>query len=363
MNLIGVSFVFVASLLLPATVRACCYGTAGTGTGGFSGFNSLIADPHLPDGQALVITNSVPQETGELVKITGTASQTAFKVVTGVTDLSDTTVSSLAATTAIISGGAIDGTAIGGGTPAAAVFSQLTSNGATVADTFASSGATLTGGTINNVIIGGSTAVAGSFTTLSASSSVSLTGSVVANTLASSGATLTGGTVNGMVIGGESLGAAAGTFTTLTSSTGSVASSDRRFKKNISAITSALSKVTALEGVQYVFRTDEFPEKGFLPALQLGFIAQDVEQVLPEVVTTDADGFKAIRYGAFAPVLANAIKELREEFAQEAAALRLANGALHQANAALDSQVKKLMLQQAEDRTLMLKLLADRAEQ
>jgi hypothetical protein len=97
--------------------------------------------------------------------------------------------------------------------------------------------------------------------------------------------------------------------------------------------------------------------------MQLGFIAQDVEEVLPEVVTTMADGYKAIRYAGFAPVLANAVNELHAEVKvqQEAtsaqiSALEEANSELHVANSALVSQVEELMRRQVEDRALMLKL-------
>lgn len=59
-----------------------------------------------------------------------------------------------------------------------------------------SSSVSLTGGTINGTAIGGSTASTGAFTTLSASSTATL------NTLSSSGATITGGSINGTSIGG-----------------------------------------------------------------------------------------------------------------------------------------------------------------
>jgi hypothetical protein len=205
-----------------------------------------------------------------------------------------------------------------------------------------------------------------------------VTGLATANYFASSSATLTGGSVKNMAVGVG--GAAAGTFTTLGSTSGVVDSSDRRFKKNITAIASALDKVGALEGVQYLLRTDEFPEKAFVPTMQLGFIAQDVEEVLPEVVTTMADGYKAIRYAGFAPVLANAVNELHAEVKvqqkqiteqQEAtsaqieanselhaqiSALEEANSELHVAKSALVSQVEELVRRQVEDRALMLKL-------
>lgn len=85
--------------------------------------------------------------------------------------------------------------------------------------------------------------------------------------------------------------------------------SDLRYKKNITPYTSALDKVLSLEGVYYDWKQDEFPEKGFTDAKQVGFIAQDMEQVIPELVMTDTEGYKSVNYAAMTVVLLEAIKE------------------------------------------------------
>ena len=46
---------------------------------------------------------------------------------------------------------------------------------------------------------------------------------------------------------------------------------------------------------------------------RVGVIAQEIEQVLPEVVVTGDDGYKAVAYGNIVGVLIEAIKELRSE--------------------------------------------------
>ena len=56
-----------------------------------------------------------------------------------------------------------------------------------------------------------------------------------------------------------------------------------------------------LEGVSFQWRTDEYQEKEFPEGRHYGFIAQDVEEVLPEVVRTDDNGEKAINYSAIIP--------------------------------------------------------------
>ncbi len=65
----------------------------------------------------------------------------------------------------------------------------------------------------------------------------------------------------------------------------------------------------ALNPVNYQWKTDEYPEMKFLTGTQLGFIAQDVEKIIPEVVTTNNEGYKGISYEKIVPVLTSAIQE------------------------------------------------------
>lgn len=85
--------------------------------------------------------------------------------------------------------------------------------------------------------------------------------------------------------------------------------SDIRFKKNIILIPHALSKILSLKGVSFSWRKDELKTNNFNDGNQIGFIAQDVEKVLPELVKTDADGYKSVSYGNLTPVIVEAIKE------------------------------------------------------
>jgi hypothetical protein len=86
-------------------------------------------------------------------------------------------------------------------------------------------------------------------------------------------------------------------------------SSDARFKTNIQAITDALSIVRKLQGVSYDWNRAAFPDRGFSPRPQIGVIAQDVERILPELVSTDAQGFKSVNYTGFIPVLIEGMKQ------------------------------------------------------
>lgn len=90
---------------------------------------------------------------------------------------------------------------------------------------------------------------------------------------------------------------------------GGVIISDERVKQGVSGIADALAGVRRLRGVTYRYRTAEYPELGLSDEPQIGFVAQELEQVYPELVVTRKDGFKAINYGQLVPVLVEAIKQ------------------------------------------------------
>jgi hypothetical protein len=89
--------------------------------------------------------------------------------------------------------------------------------------------------------------------------------------------------------------------------------SDRRFKKNITPFGPVLDRLTALQPVHYYWRTTEFPDRHFGDSRAYGLIAQDVEEVLPELVVTGEDGFKAIDYTKLPLLTIQAIKELKAQ--------------------------------------------------
>ena len=90
-------------------------------------------------------------------------------------------------------------------------------------------------------------------------------------------------------------------------------SSDIRFKTNITNITSqdALSVIDQLRPVSYNHRTDEFP---FLAAgNHIGFVADEVEEVMPEIVSSDDKGYKAIAYSRLTAMNTGAIQALHDK--------------------------------------------------
>ena len=89
--------------------------------------------------------------------------------------------------------------------------------------------------------------------------------------------------------------------------------SDARLKTDIVEISDALEKVKSLQGVTFSWNeigASLFDDGITVPDREAGVIAQEVEAVLPEVVTTRDNGYLAVRYEKIVPLLIEAIKEL-----------------------------------------------------
>ncbi len=117
---------------------------------------------------------------------------------------------------------------------------------------------------------------------------------------------------------------------------GFVSASDERLKKDVKPLNNALKTITSINGISFLWDKEKYPDYSFNNNRQIGFLAQEVEKVLPELVTQDIDGFKGVAYDKMAAVLVEAIKEqqqiiekqkseidqLREEFEQLKALVR-----------------------------------------
>ena len=80
-------------------------------------------------------------------------------------------------------------------------------------------------------------------------------------------------------------------------------SSDRRLKNNISKFDEALDTVMKFEGVNFTWKKDKNNKK------QYGFIAQQIQEIIPELVNTDENNGLSVNYIGVIPILVEAIKE------------------------------------------------------
>ncbi|MNJ88786.1 hypothetical protein D3C87_63430 [compost metagenome] len=102
----------------------------------------------------------------------------------------------------------------------------------------------------------------------------------------------------------------------ITMSDGYLISSDSRFKKDVTGLEGSLEKLMKMRGVAYNWDQARNPEMEFGNEKQLGFIAQEVEKVFPEMVYTMEDGYKAVNYTALIPVVVEALKEQQATIAK-----------------------------------------------
>ena len=126
---------------------------------------------------------------------------------------------------------------------------------------------------------------------------------------------------NGMKINGGALGVnvnASATDGRIDASNDIVAysTSDERLKENVKPIENALDKVSKIGGYEFDWKELTEEEKETIHGNEghdVGVIAQEIEKVLPEVVTERDSGYKAVKYEKIVPLLIESIKDLKAE--------------------------------------------------
>lgn len=141
----------------------------------------------------------------------------------------------------------------------------------------------------------------------------------------------TGASTDALVISPNGNLSAAG----LIFSPGALVTSDQRFKEQIAPLANSLDLIRKIQGTTYQFKqTGEFASRHFPVAKQYGFIAQDLQKVLPEAVVKQEDGYYAVNYIAVVPILVEAVKQLDAKQAE--------NAKLQERLIALDTQMAEL---------------------
>ena len=84
--------------------------------------------------------------------------------------------------------------------------------------------------------------------------------------------------------------------------------SDRRLKDNIKPIENSIDKIKMIGGYEFDWNSKSKNNHGH----DVGVIAQEIEEVLPELVGTRSDGFKGVKYEKLTALLIQANKELIE---------------------------------------------------
>ena len=210
----------------------------------------------------MVITNSAIQDSGSLVTLTGTVDQVGLAVVDGQVTMDPNS----------LVGGAL-----------------------VITNT-----ATQTSGNLVDV-----TGVVGQ---------VAL--SVAAGTISSGDATDSSSATTGSVIIAGGMGVVGNIYAGGTVYSANVAlTSDQRFKKNVTGIPvgDSLRILERLEPVNYLWRRDEFPVRRFHNRSECGFLAQDVKEILPEIVHQDGEGYYSVEYSRLIVHLVNYAKDSQKQ--------------------------------------------------
>jgi hypothetical protein len=124
------------------------------------------------------------------------------------------------------------------------------------------------------------------------------------------------------------------------------ASSDLRLKKDVEVLSGSLDKLLRLRSVTFAYK-DPILARG-LPGRQIGFIAQEVEEVFPDWVSEKPDGMKMVGPIGFESLAVQALRELRAEKDAQIQALQTQ----------LAAQEKRLAELEAKDRARDAKLAA-----
>jgi len=86
-------------------------------------------------------------------------------------------------------------------------------------------------------------------------------------------------------------------------------SSDKRLKDNIIPISNPIEKIKSIGGYEFDWNNNQSTYEGH----DIGVIAQEIEDVLPELVTTRNTGYKAVKYEKIIALLIEAIKEQQKQ--------------------------------------------------
>lgn len=93
--------------------------------------------------------------------------------------------------------------------------------------------------------------------------------------------------------------------------------SDAALKKDVNRVKKPLNRIMKLNGVSYQFDNEKAPNKNLPNGKEIGFIAQEVEEVFPSLVTSPEEGWSSINYQAMIPVLTEGLKKQQEQIEQQ----------------------------------------------
>lgn len=139
-------------------------------------------------------------------------------------------------------------------------------------------------------------------------------------------------------------------------------SSDRKLKRNIKTYNNALQQIMLLQPKTYQYQTDKFPSMNLAKGEQFGFIAQEIQEVLPQLVKTNvhttADKsikkieYLGVNYMGLIPVLTKAMQEQQNLITEKESQIEVLQNQMTEK----ESQIEALENQTAEQDARLEKL-------
>jgi hypothetical protein len=146
--------------------------------------------------------------------------------------------------------------------------------------------------------------------------------------------------------------------------------SDVKFKRNINSISSVLSKILLLKPSTYMMRNSEFPGMSLPETPQVGFIAQDLQRVFPDLVSQQVHNsvdngvhssgederidFLGVNYIGMIPILTKGIQEQQELIEEQKTELRVQGDEIKKQSKEISAlkarldKIEKMMLHQVD---------------
>ncbi len=179
------------------------------------------------------------------------------------------------------------------------------------------SGSSQISGITNSQLVNTSISIAGVATALGSAVSADQIRTAIGTVVTGSSqitlsSTTGGGTTSNVQFGSLGIGTTSSGASGEIRATGDITafySSDIRLKENIQPIQNALEKVESISGNTYDWK-EGYEEIHSHKGNDVGVIAQEIEEILPQIVTNRDNGYKAVQYEKMIPLLIEAIKEL-----------------------------------------------------
>lgn len=160
-------------------------------------------------------------------------------------------------------------------------------------------------------------------------------------------------TASGLLPGGDGdlqLGSSDHRWSAVYAENGTIQTSDRRLKSEIDSLGYGLAEVMRLEPVTYRWK-EEATDEASGGERHLGLIAQQVEDVLAEVVERPDDdgGYLGMSYSELIPVLVRAVQEQQKIIERQREALRAQDRRMEKRVETLERRVRRLAREVEDD--------------